>query len=297
MKILQANTLIGIFISSLTFTTSVGATEIIHYQNKPVTIELHAGEERSIQFGDHVQVGITKGQQTMKLFRVQSAQGAVHFLPYREFEKQRVQIKRVSDGRIILVDLMATTPIGENTTPLEDVRLLLEEENEVPEDIKKEEKAKKQKAAVISPVDLTRYAAQRLYGPTRLHNDKPGILETSLGVSGEVKIFKGENKFKTVSMPILAYQGGGYYLAAIHIRNVSEQDVHLNYLDLNLPFSHATFQHHALRPVGIPGDSTVLYLVSERPLKETLFPWDYFQPVPQPKEPEVENYKMKESGR
>ena len=176
MKILQANTLIGIFIGSLTFVTSVGATEIIHYQNKPVTIELHAGEERSIQFGDHVQVGITKGQQTMKLFRVQSAQGAVHFLPYREFEKQRVQIKRVSDGRIILVDLMATAPIGENTAPLEDVRLLLEEENEVPEDIKKEEKAKKQKAAVISPVDLTRYAAQRLYGPTRLHNDKPGIL-------------------------------------------------------------------------------------------------------------------------
>ena len=66
-------------------------------------------------------------------------------------------------------------------------------------------------------------------------------------------------------------------LAALYIRNVSDETVQLDYLDLNLPFSHATLQHHSLEPQGTPGDSTVLYLISERSLKETLYPWTYYQ--------------------
>src|SRR5690554_6847347 len=90
----------------LTFQTRSYATEIIHYENIPVTIELRQGEERTIHFGDHVQVGMTKGQQLKKLFRVQSAQGAIHLLPYQPFDKQRIQVKRL-DGRVVLLDLIA----------------------------------------------------------------------------------------------------------------------------------------------------------------------------------------------
>lgn len=255
--------------------TSVLATEIVHYKNLPVTIELQNGRERSIQFGDHVQVGITKGQQMMKLFRVQSAQGFVHFLPYKEFDKQRVQIKRLSDGQVILLDLVSTEAAPE-AGALEDIKILLETDNTIP-DLAEESDEAEFKTPVVTPVDLTRHAAQRLYGPTRLHRDIPGINETILGVKGPIKVFKGEAKYKTYSKAVLAYQGGGYYLAAIHITNISERDLNLDYLDLNLPFSHATFQHHTLRPSGIPGDSTVLYLISERPLKETLYPWTYYQ--------------------
>ncbi|MCG8612247.1 MAG: TIGR03749 family integrating conjugative element protein [Pseudomonadales bacterium] len=257
------------------YTGSALATEIIHYSNIPVTIELRQGEERSIQFGDHVQVGITKGQKMKMLFRVQSAQGAVHFLPYQEFDKQRVQIKRLTDGRVILLDLVA----GKEDTkaePLEDIRILLDSDNEVPED-EQQVSDLPIDMPIITPVDLTRFASQRLYGPTRLHNNHRGITETTLGVRGAVRVFKAENKYKTYSKPILAYQGGGYYLAAIHIKNTSDDEVSLNYLDINLPFSHATFQHHMLYPNGMPGDSTVLYLISEKPLKETLYPWTYYQ--------------------
>lgn len=257
------------------YTSSAMATEIIHYTNLPVTIELRKGEERSIQFGDHVQVGITKGQQMKKLFRVQSAQGAVHFLPYQEFDKQRVQVKRLTDGRVILLDLIATKENPKAET-LEDIRILLKSENVVPED-ELQVSDSPMDLPVITPVELTRFAAQRLYGPTRLHRDRPGITETTLGVNGAVRVFKSENKYKTYSKPVLAYQGGGYYLAAIHIKNISDAEVSMNYLDLNLPFSHATFQHHMLYPNGTPGDSTVLYLISEKPLKETLYPWTYYQ--------------------
>lgn len=258
------------------FSPFLHAEQIIHYKNEPVTIPLIQGQERTIQFGDHVQVGVTKGQQMQKLFRLQSAQGAVFIKPYKEFDKQRITIKRITDGRIILIDLVSEK-VTQEAQELEKVKVLLETDNVVLDPQVKP--SIDQHLAVITPVDLTRYAAQRLYGPTRLHNDVMGITEVSMGVKSSIKIFKGENKYRTFSKPIIAYQGGGYYLSGIHIKNVSSEPLKLDYLDLNLPFTHATFQHHTLSPNGTPGDSTVLYLLAEKPLKETLYPWTYYLDV------------------
>lgn len=264
-----------ILCACLVVSFNAAATEIIHYENIPVTVYLHVGSERSLKFGDHVKVGITKGQQIKKLFRHQSAQGVVHFLPYEEFDKQRVQIKRLTDGRVILLDIIAEK-VDTKAIPLEDLRFILESENEVIEE-KMVQENDKSKLKVITPVDLTRFAAQRLYGPTRLHKGIPGITEVTLGFDGAIRIFKGINKLKTVSKPVVAYQGGGYYLAGIYIKNIEDHMIQLNYLDLNLSFSHATLQHHKLYPSGTPGDSTILYLISEKPLKEVLYPWSYYQ--------------------
>ena len=250
------------------------ATEIVHYKNVPVTIELREGQERSIRFGDHVQVGVSKGQQMKRLFRVQSAQGTIHILPHTVFDKNRVQIKRMSDGRVILLDLISSKEDG-SSKPLEEVKILLESENTIDDPIRGTTEVFGD-TPLITPVDLTRFASQRLYGPARLHKDVQGITSTSLGVKGAVRIFKGINKHTTISKPIVAYQGGGYFLTGIAIKNTSESAVQLNYLDLNIPFSHAVLQHHTLNPNGMPGDSTVLYLVSEKNIKETLYPWTYY---------------------
>jgi len=256
-------------------TVSAHATEIIHYKNIPITIHLQTGQERNIEFGDHVRVGVTEGQRRKGLFRVQSAQGVVHIKPSRPFDKTRVLISRLTDKRVILVDFIATNPV-EGEPPLEPVMVILDFENKVTNSQVKS-KSDYAEINVLTPVDLTRYASQHLYGPTRLHNAVRGITKARVGVKGAIKIFKGKNKLTTVSVPIVAYRGGGHYLAGILINNISEKRVQLDYLDLNLPFSHATFQHHVLAPKGKPGDSTVLYLASEKPLKDTLYPWTYYQ--------------------
>lgn len=261
-----------LFLVSL-YAACASATEIIHYDYKPVTINLITGQERSVSFGDHVKVGITKGQELKKLFRVQSAQGVVHFLPYDNFEKQRVQVKRLTDGQVILIDLVATNP-KENTEELEDVRIILKTEDIIEET---NDSSTDLYFPVVTPVDLTRSAAQKLYGPSRLHKDIPGIMESTIGVQGAIHVFKGENKYKTTSNAVLGYEGGGYHLAAIHIKNESDKNIELSYFDINLPMSHATFQHHNLSANGRPGDSTILYLVSQEPLKKSLYPWTYYQ--------------------
>lgn len=254
-------------------TPSVFATQIIHYKNKPVTIELRKGEERSLDFGAHVKIGITKRQQVKKLFRAQSAQGVVHFLAYDKFDKQRIQIKRLTDGRVILLDLIATKA-KKKSEPLEDIRIILESDNVIKSST---DSTPDIDFHVITPIDLTRHAAQKLYGPSRLHKDIPGIMESTTGVKERVYIFKGENKYATTSRVVLAYEGGGYHMAAIHIKNITQKKIPLSYFDINIPMSHATFQHHMLAANGVPGDSTILYLVSHEDLKTTLYPWTYYQ--------------------
>ncbi len=146
----------------------------------------------------------------------------------------------------------------------------------------------------VTPVDLTRMAAQKLYGPARLHKDIQGVMSEAVGVQGAIHIFKGENKYKTTSKAVLAYQGGGYHLAAIHVKNETDNNIELSYFDINLPMSHATFQHHNLSANGRPGDSTILYLVSQEPLKKSLYPWTYYQDLKLEAEEKVRADKERE---
>lgn len=267
---------------SIAVSMSVAAKEIIHYKNVPVLITLTEGEERSIEFGDHVQIGMTKGQQEGDLFRVQSAQGFVHIRPNKTFPTQRIQIKRLTDGRVVLIDLISEAKDEASLANLEPVQILLAEENvaggQTIATIEESNPAKSD-APVITPVELVRFAAQRLYGPTRLHKEVRGISDTPLGVESNIRIFKGEAKYKTVSTPVIAYRGGAYYLAGIYVKNTSAERIQLDYLDLNLPFDFATFQHHTLESNGVPGDATMLYLVSNEPLKNILQPWTYYHDV------------------
>lgn len=256
---------------------SAMATEVVHYTNKPVVVELHAGQERKIQFGDHVKVGVTRQQEVEKQFRVQSAQGAVLIRPEKPFERERVVIKRITDGKVVLLDLIAT-PTPAKADPLEDMRIYLENENTIEQEVQQSEQAVAKHQPQVTPITLTRYAAQKLYAPTRLHKEIPGISEANLNdmLNQEVRAFKGLNRVQTHAKPVLAYKANNLYVVALLVRNTTHENVTLNYLDINLPFTHATFQHHQLSRTGTAGDRTILYLVNDRPLTETLVPWTYY---------------------
>lgn len=273
-------------VGALLLSTAVQATEYIEYSNKPITIQLHEGEERTIQFGDHVAVGVTPKQEAQGLFRVQSAQGALHILPRKTFDRERIQVKRLGDGKIVLIDLVSIESKNKEKTPLEDIRIYVgNEAKELPKEVEtaKEEASGETNAGQIeiepiTPITLTRHLAQKLYAPERLHKTMPGISEVSLNevLNKDVRAFKGINRAKTTVKPILAYRSGSLYATALLVSNTSKTPVQLNYLDINLPFTHATYQHHKLTPKGQAGDRTVLYVINERPLSETLVPWTYY---------------------
>ncbi len=292
-------------IGALLLSSAVQATEYIEYSNKPVTIQLHEGEERTIQFGDHVAVGVTPKQEAQGLFRVQSAQGALHILPRKTFERERIQVKRLGDGKIVLIDLVSIEANKKDETPLEDIRIYVgNEAKELPKDIEAaneeasgETNATQKEVEPITPITLTRHLAQKLYAPERLHKVMPGISEVSLNevLHKDVRAFKGINRAKTTVKPILAYRSGNLYATALLVSNTGNTTVQLNYLDINLPFTHATYQHHKLTPKGQAGDRTVLYVINERPLSETLVPWTYYSELEVQKAKEAQQSKKKAS--
>lgn len=258
---------------SLLLSAHAMSDEIIQYDGKPVSIELTVGEERSINFSAHVQIGKTRSQEQRNLFRIQTAQGFLHIRANKEFESERIQVKRLDNGTLMLIDLTARAA-GNNT---EDVRIMTPDQNQVSvSELTESNGSPKQN--LISPVDLTRYAAKQLFAPSRLVAPVNGITATPLGIQGAIKIFKGLNRGRVTAKPILAIQGGGFYLTTIHLVNNFEESVELSYLDLNLPFTHATFQHHTLNASGSAGDDTALYLISDKPITQMLIPWDYYAP-------------------
>lgn len=288
-------------VGALLLSSVVQATEYIEYSNKPITIQLHEGEERTIQFGDHVAVGVTPKQEAQGLFRAQSAQGALHILPRKTFERERIQVKRLGDGKIVLIDLVSIEANKKVQTPLEDIRIYVgNEAKELPKDIEAaneeasgETNATLKEVEPITPITLTRHLAQKLYAPERLHKIMPGISEVSLNevLHKDVRAFKGINRAKTTVRPILAYRSGNLYATALLVSNTGNMPVQLNYLDINLPFTHATYQHHKLTPNGQAGDRTVLYVINERPLSETLVPWTYYSEL------EVQNAKEAQQSK
>ena len=114
-----------------------------------------------------------------------------------------------------------------------------------------------------------------------------GIAQTSSGLTGyldadpikPVKYYPGESKKVFLQRCI---------------KNETDKNIELSYFDINLPMSHATFQHHNLSANGRPGDSTILYLVSQEPLKKSLYPWTYYQDLKLEAEEKVRADKERE---
>ena len=205
----------------------------------------------------------------------------MHILANKPFENERVQVKRISDGTLLLIDFTARNA----GNYVEDIAILTPEmakkSNRDP--FQREEPATQINGVTeVTPVHLTRHASQLVYAPKRVISNIPGITKAPLGLTGEIKLFKGINRAFVRATPVFALKGGGYHLAAIHLVNTSYDIVQLDYLDLNLPFTHATFQHHTLRPRGHDGDDTVLYLVGDKPLTQLLVPWDFYAPKAKP---------------
>lgn len=254
------------------------ATEIIHYDNIPVTIMLQNGVERTIQMGDHVQVGVTPAQEMKRLFRVQSAQGAVHIKPNQAFDRERIQLRRIGDGQVVLIDLVSKERAVQGVDLSEAIRIYVAGEDTLVTDESDVEPVNQRAETPVTPITLTRYAIHQMYAPQRLHTADYRISPANINnlMDKQVRAFKGINAVNTLTTPVMAWRAGKWHLAAVLVRNTTQAPIQLSYMDINVRFTHATYQHHKLAPAGQAGDRTIMYLVNDRPLNETLVPWAYY---------------------
>lgn len=265
----------------------VGAEEMVKWDNRqPIKLTLTVGEERTVVFPDNVQVGIPPEIASASL-RTQSVGGAVYWKPSKAFPSQRVYVRLVDSGHIVLFDLAAAdaTP-GKAAVAPEPMRVLFPEGMDLhpvkPLDPNAAASAatpapataaapdEEAAAPVVTPVTLVRFAAQQLYAPQRLLRDLPGINRVPMRAPKIMNtLYRGD---EVQGIPVASWSGGGYYVTAVKLINQTEGVVHLDPRRLRGDLLYAAFQHKSLTlgPKGTETDTTSVYLVTERPFADAV---------------------------
>jgi len=225
--------------------------ERIEWKKAPIRLELAVGQEQRIEFPNAVKVGVPGPLQP--LLRTQSVNGTVYLLAHASFGSNRLMMRELDSGRIYLFDVTAVED-GGTTHPLQ-----IYNTSGTAKDVA--DGANDAGPRQPDYIQLTRFAAQQLYAPSRLVKDRPGIVRVPV-TRDAVNLFHGGTIEAT---PLVAWRANGLYVTAVKLTNRIEQPQTLDPRALRGAWLSATFQHHRLLPMGDEADTTAVYLISARP--------------------------------
>ncbi len=229
--------------------------ERIEWKKAPIRLELAVGQEQRIEFPASVKVGVPASVQGV--LRTQSVNGTVYLLAHASFSSSRLMVRELDSGRIYLFDVtaaeesVASNPIqiyvtGDDGTTNDHTNVGNDSDQGEP-----------------GYIQLTRFAAQQLYAPSRLVRDRPGIVRVPVS-RDPVDLLHGGTIEAT---PLVVWRTNGLYVTAVKLTNRTNQAQTLDPRDLRGAWLTASFQHHRLLPNGDEADTTAVYLISARPFE------------------------------
>jgi len=229
-------------------------TERIEWKKTPIPLNLKVGHERLVHFPASVKLGVPATLQP--LLRTQSVNGTVYFLANADFEATRVVVRSIDSGPIYLFDVSASNEGGQ-THP---VQVFVKTNGEHESGQKESPLGSNETVVQYNTVTLTRFAAQQLYAPARLVQDRPGIVRVPVK-RDSVALLRGA---AVDAVPLVAWRAGGLYVTAVKLTNGTDQPQTLDPRSLRGSWLTATFQHNRLLPAGSVADTTAVYLISAR---------------------------------
>ena len=245
---------------ALFFSLPAFATEVVQWENIPLPVTLHVGQERIVDVGKTVRIGYPATLEGK--VRLQSAGGKVFLLANTAFPTIRIQLREIGSGELILLDIHAI----QGTSPLEPVQISYTPQTPAT--------AKASVPITASteplPVLLVRYAAQNLYAPLRTVEALPGVTPAPIRLAKRITTLLPQQP--VTAIPLASWQVNATTVTAIRLQNRSGQRITLDPHELQGQFTTAAFQHDWLGPRGLAEDTTVVYLVTEGPVSRALLP-------------------------
>lgn len=236
--------------------------ETVAWRKTPMTVELVVGQERLLHFPQSVSVGLPPA--LTERLRVLSIDGTLYLQASTSFERTRVLVRAETEGPVYVLDVVATAAAAERA-PLPDLQVQPDVPvSDVPANVERES------AGAATPgwgyVALTRHAAQQLYAPDRLLTTPRGVV--AMPVDPEpIALVRGGT---VVATPVASWKAGALYVTAVQLTNRRAAAIVLDPRELQGAWLAATFQHNRLLPAGSDADTTVVYLVSDRPFAPAL---------------------------
>ena len=232
-------------------------TERIEWNKTPIQLDLKVGHERLVHLPGAVKVGVPASSQP--LLRTQSVNGTVYLLASAPFDTTRVMVQSIDGGQMFLFDVSASQEGGQ----AHPVQVYVKTNGEGHAETTDSSLASQDATAQYSYVALTRFAAQQLYAPARLIEDRPGIVRVPVMQEPIGLIYGGAID----ATPLVAWRSGGLYVTAVKLTNRTDQPQTLDPRDLRGTWLTATFQHNRLLAAGNEADTTAVYLISARPFE------------------------------
>lgn len=248
--------------------------ETLVWNRAPIRIALPVDQERRVDFPVEV-VAYVPDAIADKLTLTATLEGSLFWRATAAFNTERMIITD-KGGRVQwLLDISADAKAPQHTLVIRDSRVNSESGNSlelIGHDQTESPMAFNVKH-MLDEVDLIKLAARQFYGPSRLAELPPGV--SGAVVAGEVvDIYRGtglssviKGQWRTSSID------GELYVTAILVTNQSPLEVRPDPRRVRGNLSAIAMQHAWLAPAGrYPHDTTVWYLVSERPLQEVMTP-------------------------
>lgn len=227
-------------------------TERLAWDKAPLQVALGIGpdHERSITFPAQMHIGVP--QEVAPLLRVQTVGRTSYFTALAPFPRTRIVAEDRTTGSVILLDLTAS----KSNTGTQPVQIV------VPSSAAADPAGADDDAPPVDMVTLTRFAAQQMYAPRRLTGPHPAIRRVMLDSAPLDDLYVGGEVRGT---PSAQWRGDEFYVTAVVLQNLQAQPVELNPLDVRGRWHAITFQHGRLLGRGSEADTTVVYLVCDRP--------------------------------
>jgi integrating conjugative element protein (TIGR03749 family) len=188
------------------------------------------------------------------LLRVQTVWSTSYVTALAPFSRTRVVAEDRATGSVILLDLTASRS-NSVTQPIQIV---------VPATAAAGPAASDDEggAAPVDMVTLTRFAAQQMYAPRRLTGPHSAIRRVMVERAQLDDLYAGGGVRGT---PAAQWRGDEFYVTAVVLQNLQGQPVELDPLNVRGRWRAITFQHGRLLGKGSEADTTVVYLVCDRP--------------------------------
>jgi len=262
-----------LLVTHLAFADQSPAVERVVWDKRPIAVHIQRNQERIIHFPSDVRYWLPDSLK--RKVSVVAANGVLYIRATGSFPVTRIRVQSLVDQTIYLLDVTTS-----DTKSISDELVVVRPDTVI-------NHAKDQTLTYLKTarqtedwrVRLTRYAAQQLYAPERLLHGDNQIKRIPIDTQQPVPLVRGQ---RIEAQPVVAWQGGGFTVTAIKLRNITEQRLHLvlanstkpNTIDLAYALrGHwltAVTQHDFLGAEGKETDTTTLYLVSDRPFIESL---------------------------
>ncbi|QEA40832.1 TIGR03749 family integrating conjugative element protein [Pistricoccus aurantiacus] len=244
------------------------AVEILHWDRKPLPVDLPVGGERVIVLDRNVRVGLPREIASADILRVQSAGGAIYLKASQPFDTQRVRIQDVETNEVVLLDLTAK----ESGASAEDIKVVIPDggvassHDEAASQEGNRSTADSDQGAdgalgLPAPVALTRFAAQSLYAPSRTIQPVPGLNRVAMRLPASMPSLMPSLPVKAT--PVAAWKLNAWTVTAVKL--INRDPVRTFELDprwLQGELYSAAFMHPTLGRRGSLEDTTTVFIVT-----------------------------------